>query len=90
MQFLSALFSFFARFFSNKRGIAFRKELLQLAVLSFGMALYNLFVEPLWAGYVTGADVPLGVGETALGYFLWLSMLYVFSRFLTRGMGETN
>lgn len=65
-----------------------RKNLIKALVVSFALAIYQVWGLPIWASTITNMGAPLGVGEAAIGYLIVLIVAFVTSNWLTRNMDQ--
>jgi len=63
-----------------------RKNLVQAAILSMALGVYQVLGLPAWNNFVAGSGAPLGVGEEAVGYFIVICVAFLVSWWITRNM----
>ncbi len=63
-----------------------RKTIITGLILSFALAIYNIFFQPLWFKYMEAQGRATGVAETALGYFGAIMLTTIITWFVTRRM----
>jgi hypothetical protein len=63
-----------------------RKTLIQLLVLSFALALYQVMFQPMYDSYLQSMGRSIGIAEVALGYFITGALTFVVTKMLTRRM----
>ena len=62
------------------------KKLVQALILSFALAIYQVFLASMWENFVVDQGASLGVGEVAAGYFLVMLVALMASWWITRRM----
>lgn len=66
----------------------FSKNIVKAAILAVTMAVYSVFLQPMWVEWLKTQGYTVGFGEIALGWFFMILIAFVFTHFLTRGMGK--
>ena len=61
-----------------------KKAIIQGAVLSLALAFYSALFQPQYEAWLKSMGRSIGIGETALGYFIVFCISYFVTHILTR------
>lgn len=61
-----------------------KKVIIQGAILSLALAFYSVVFQPQYEAWLKSMGHSIGVGETALGYFIVFCISYFVTHILTR------
>lgn len=64
--------------------MSLQKVLIQGAVLSLALAFYTIVFQPMYNQWIEDMGRTVGVGETALGFFIVFCISYFVTHVLTR------
>ena len=64
--------------------MSLRKRLIQGAILSLALAFYSVVFQPMYNQWLESMGRTIGIGETALGYFIVFCISYFVTHVLTR------
>jgi len=64
--------------------VRLRRALITALILSFALAIYSIWFQPLWNSYLESQGRQIGVAETAMGYFITIMITYAVNYFVTR------
>jgi len=64
--------------------MSLRKIIIQGAVLSLALAFYTVLFQPSYERWLESMGRTVGVGETALGFFIVFCISYFVTHVLTR------
>jgi hypothetical protein len=60
------------------------------AFLALALAAYQLFFQGLWNKWIELQGKSVGFGETALGYFIVISIAWILAAIVTRALGGAH
>jgi hypothetical protein len=65
-------------------------SIIKVAFTALALAFWQLFGQPLWNAWIESQGKAVGFGETALGWFMVLSVAWVVSALVTRRMKRND
>ena len=63
-----------------------KKALISALILSFALAIYNIWVQPMWEESLKAQGKSIGVAETAMGYFITILITYIINHYVTKDL----
>jgi len=60
--------------------------LIKALFLAAALAVWQLFLQPLWDGWIQGMGRAVGFGETLLGYFMVILTAWFLAELVVRRM----
>jgi len=62
--------------------------IVKAAILAMALAVWQVFVQPLYNAWLENMGKPTGVGETMLGYFVVILAAWLIAALITRRLGN--